>query len=50
MVASFGPLAVKRCKPRQARKGATVADASGAGVWLEEVIFLIRQGGSWKTA
>jgi hypothetical protein len=39
MVASFGPLAVDRCKPRQARKGATVVDDSGAGVWLEEVIF-----------
>ena len=37
MVAFSGPLAMERCKPRQARKGATVADASCAEVWLEKV-------------
>ncbi len=29
-----GPLAMRRRKPRQARKGATVASVSCAGVWL----------------
>ena len=29
-----GPLAAQLCKPRQARKGATVAVTVGAGVWL----------------
>jgi hypothetical protein len=29
-----GPLATIRCKPRQARKGATVAADSCAGMWL----------------
>jgi hypothetical protein len=43
MVAFSGPLAMERCKSRQARKGATVADVSCAGVWLEEVITTIDQ-------
>ena len=29
-----GPLAMIRCKPRQARKGAAVAADSCAGMWL----------------
>jgi hypothetical protein len=34
MVSRIGPLAMIRCKPRQARKGATVAADSCAGVRL----------------
>lgn len=34
MVSRVGPLATIPCKPRQARKGATVATDSCAGVWL----------------
>ncbi len=33
---SIGPLATIRCKPRQARKGATVAVKLCAEVWLIE--------------
>ena len=34
MAARTGPLATTSCEPRQARKGAAAAVASGAGVWL----------------
>jgi len=34
MVTPVGPLATISCEPRQARKGATVAVTSCAGVWL----------------
>jgi hypothetical protein len=34
MVTHSGPSATTGCEPRQARKGATVAADSGAGVWL----------------
>jgi len=34
VVVGIGPLATINCKPRQARKGATVAGPLGAGVWL----------------
>ncbi|GAB3100296.1 hypothetical protein GCM10027217_19460 [Pseudomaricurvus hydrocarbonicus] len=34
MVALSGPLAMISCELRQARKGATVAVSSCAGVWL----------------
>lgn len=34
MVARTGPLATIRCKPRQAWKGAAVAMASCAEIWL----------------
>ena len=34
MVDRAGPLAADLCKPRQARKGATVAAGLGAGMWL----------------
>ena len=34
MVSLVGPLAMIGCKPRQARKGATVTADSCAGVWL----------------
>ena len=34
MVGRAGAAATRNCKPRQARKGATVAVDSGAGVWL----------------
>ena len=34
MVALAGPLAMINCQPRQARKGATVAVTSCAGMWL----------------
>ena len=34
MVTPAGPLAMISCEPRQARKGATVAVTSCAGVWL----------------
>ena len=37
MVALVGPPAMNVCKLRQARKGATVADISCAGVWLMRV-------------
>jgi len=37
MVALVGPPAMDICKPRQARKGATVAETSCAGVWLMRV-------------
>ena len=37
METSVGPSAMISCKPRQARKGATVAVVSCAGVWLAEV-------------
>ena len=37
MVACMGPFATMSCKPRQARKGATVAVISGAEVWLVQV-------------
>ena len=33
MVVRVGPPATIGCEPRQARKGATVAADSGAGVW-----------------
>ncbi len=33
MAARTGPLATTSCEPRQARKGAAAAVASGAGVW-----------------
>lgn len=36
MVAFIGPLAMNICKPRQARKGATVAGTSCAEMWLVE--------------
>jgi hypothetical protein len=38
MVAPFGPLATASCKPRQARKGATVVVTLCAEVWLLGVI------------
>ncbi len=38
MVAPVGPPAMISCKPRQARKGATVAVMSCAGVWLAGAI------------
>ncbi len=41
MVACIGPLATKNCELRQARKGATAAVDSGAGVWLVWVATLI---------
>ena len=41
MVAHSGPPATIRCEPRQARKGATVAADSCAGVWLVWVATLI---------
>ena len=41
MVACIGPLATIHCEPRQARKGATVAVDSGAGVWLVQVASII---------
>ena len=34
MVALVGPPATLNCEPRQARKGATVAVAACAGMWL----------------
>ncbi len=34
LVGPVGPLAMISCEPRQARKGATVAVTSCAGVWL----------------
>lgn len=34
MAARIGPPATTNCEPRQARKGAAAAAASGAGVWL----------------
>ena len=37
MVACMGPPATISCELRQARKGATVAVTSGAGVWLVQV-------------
>ena len=37
MVTHTGPLATASCEPRQARKGATVAADSCAGVWLDWV-------------
>ncbi len=37
MVTRIGPLATINCEPRQARKGATAAVDSGAGVWLVRV-------------
>ncbi len=41
MVGRVGPLATIGCKPRQARKGATVAADSCAGVWLVRLAALI---------
>jgi len=40
MVTLSGPLAMISCEPRQARKGATVAVTSCAGVWLDWVATL----------
>ena len=37
MAARIGPLATINCELRQARKGATAAVDSGAGVWLVRV-------------
>ena len=37
MATRVGSLATISCKPRQARKGATVAVSSGAEVWLVRV-------------
>ncbi len=42
MVAGVGPLATIICEPRQARKGATAAVDSGAGVWLALVASIYR--------
>ena len=42
MVTHSGPLATIGCEPRQARKGATVAADSCAGVWLVWVAALFR--------
>ena len=41
MVALAGSLATIGCEPRQARKGATVAVDSCAGVWLVRVISIL---------
>ena len=43
MAACIGPLATINCELRQARKGATAAVDSGAGVWLVRVatLFLV---------
>ena len=49
MVTFFGSLAMNFCKTRQARKGATVAGLSCAGVWLGEVISNIHHTASMKT-
>jgi hypothetical protein len=43
MVARIGPLATTSCEPRQARKGAAAAVASGAGVWRVGVATLFRK-------
>ena len=40
MVTLAGPLAMVRCEPRQARKGATVTIELCAGVWLVRVATL----------
>ena len=44
MVTLAGPLATISCEPRQARKGAAAAMASGAGVWLVWVTSNFRRG------
>jgi len=44
MVTHVGPLATIFCEPRQARKGATVVEDSGAGVWLVWVTTQFRNG------
>jgi len=41
MVTCIGPLATIGSELRQARKGATVATDSGAGMWLVQVATLI---------
>lgn len=41
MVVRISPLATTGCESRQARKGATVAAASGAGVWRVRATTLI---------
>ncbi|CDH45060.1 exported hypothetical protein [Candidatus Contendobacter odensis Run_B_J11] len=41
MAARIGPPATTSCEPRQARKGAAAAVASGAGVWLVRVATLL---------
>ena len=43
-VTHIGPLAAIRCKPRQARKGATVATDSGAEVRLGGLLYFRRGG------
>ena len=43
MATCAGPLATKNCELRQARKGATAAVASSAGVWLVRVATLLVQ-------
>ena len=45
MVTCIGPPATRSCEPRQARKGATVAVALGAGVWLVQVATFYRPAG-----
>ena len=45
MVACAGPLATIHCELRQARKGATAAVNSGAGVWLVQVATLFSSAG-----
>ena len=41
MVTCIGPLATIGCESRQARKGATVAADSGAGMWLVQAATLL---------
>ena len=42
MVTLSGPLATASCELRQARKGATVAADSCAGVWLDWVTTIVK--------
>ena len=49
MAARIGPPATTSCEPRQARKGAAAAVASGAGVWPVGVATHFAGFGSLKT-
>jgi len=48
MAAPFSPLATINCEPRQARKGAAAAVASGAGVWRIGVAALLKVKGETR--
>ena len=50
LLVRIGPPATTSCEPRQARKGAAAAVASGAGVWLVGTATLPKLKGQGRKA